>query len=96
MRIDVDKVRNLADLAKLELSDGEAENMLRDLDQILTYVEQLNALDTADVPPTTHALELTSPLRPDRVVDVLSADEAVRNAPQRSATAMVVPQVLDE
>ncbi len=96
MRITADVVRELCDLSKLDLSPDEAERMRHDLDQILDYVEQLSAIDTRDVEPTTNVLGLTSPLRADVVAGVLPGDEAVRNAPERSATAMVVPQVKDE
>ncbi len=60
----------MARLAQLELTSDEVERMRRDLDAVLTYVEQLGELDTADVPATTHVLDLATPLRSDEVHDV--------------------------
>jgi aspartyl-tRNA(Asn)/glutamyl-tRNA(Gln) amidotransferase subunit C len=89
-------VLDLCKLAKLELAPEELDQMQRDLARILAHVEQLDELDTRGIEPTTHVLGLTAPLRPDAVHDVLPAELALRNAPQRRATALVVPQVKDE
>jgi aspartyl-tRNA(Asn)/glutamyl-tRNA(Gln) amidotransferase subunit C len=95
MRIAAETVLRMAHLARLELSAEEVERMREDLDAILTYVEQLDELDTSAVPPTTHVLDLATPLRPDEVHDVLQVSEVVRNAPEHTESAMVVPKVLE-
>jgi aspartyl-tRNA(Asn)/glutamyl-tRNA(Gln) amidotransferase subunit C len=69
--------------------------MQRDLDAILGYVDTLRELDTAGVPPTTHVLEIATPLRADAVCGVLPVSEVVRNAPQHDESAMIVPKVLE-
>jgi len=89
------QVRTLAELAKLELDDAEVERMRRELDAILKYVEQLDALPTEGVPPTTQPLELATPLRADAVAGVLSVDAALAAAPERSGSALVVPKVVE-
>ena len=96
MEISADTVRGLCRLAKLELAPAELEQMQRDLARILAHVEQLSELDTSGVEPTTHVLGLEARLRPDTVAGVLPAELALRNAPQRAASALVVPQVKDE
>ena len=95
MRIDAETVLRMAKLAQLELAPDEVERMQRDLDAVLTYVEQLGELDTSDVPPTTHVLDLATPLRSDEVRDVLLPSEVVANAPEHTEQAMVVPKVLE-
>jgi aspartyl-tRNA(Asn)/glutamyl-tRNA(Gln) amidotransferase subunit C len=95
MRIRAETVRQMAALAALELDDTEVERMRGDLDAILGYVAALDELDTRDVEPTTHALELTASLRDDEVRGVLSVAEVVRNAPEHTSHAMVVPKVLE-
>ena len=95
MRIDADTVRHVARLAQLELTPQEVEALRGDLEAILGYVDQLSALDLDDVPPTTHVLDLQTPLRADEVAGVLPAAEVVRNAPERTDSAMVVPKVLE-
>jgi aspartyl-tRNA(Asn)/glutamyl-tRNA(Gln) amidotransferase subunit C len=89
-------VLGLCQLARLELEPAELEQMQRDLARILAHVEQLAELDTSGVEPTTQVLGLSAPLRPDAVAGVLPAELALRNAPQRAASALVVPQVKDE
>ncbi len=95
MRIAAETVLRIARLAQLELTPDEVERMRRDLDAVLTYVEQLGELDTADVPATTHVLDLSTPLRSDAVHDVLRVKDVVRNAQEHTEQAMVVPKVLE-
>ena len=95
MRIAAETILHIARLAQLELTPDELERVRRDLDSILTYVEQLAELDTSNVTPTTHVLDLATPLRDDEVRDVLRVDEVVRNAPEHSDSSMVVPKVLE-
>ena len=95
MRIAAETIRHIARLAQLQLTPDEVERVRRDLDSILTYVEQLAELNTSNVTPTTHVLDLATPLRDDLVRDVLRVDEVVRNAPEHTASSMVVPKVLE-
>ena len=95
MRITTETVRYLADLASLELAEGELQTMQRDLDRVLEYVERLGELDTEGVPPNAHALELPTPYREDVVSGVLPVEEAIRNAPDHDEHAMRVPKVME-
>lgn len=95
MKIDADTVRYLAGLAALEFSPEEVVRMQRDLDAILGYFDKLAQVDTASVQPTTHVMDIETPLRADEVRGVLPVDEVVRNAPDHTETAMVVPKVLE-
>ena len=95
MRITADTVLYIAKLARLRLSADEVPKMQRDLDAILGYVESLAKVDTTGVPPTTHVLEIPTPLRPDEIAGVLPVAEVVRNAPEHTDDAMVVPKVLE-
>ncbi len=95
MHISRDTVLYIAKLARLRLADTEVERMRRDLDAILGYVDSLSRLDTSGVPPTTHVLEIATPLRRDEVAGVLPVSEVVRNAPEHTESAMVVPKVLE-
>jgi len=96
VEIRAETVLGLCKLAKLELEPDELERMQRDLARILDYVDQLSELDTSGVEATTHVLGLVAPLRRDAVHDVLPPGQALANAPQRRATALVVPQVKEE
>lgn len=95
-RITRRQVDQVADLARLSLSDEEAAAMERDLERILAYVAALDELDTAGVEPTAHAVQFGTPLRPDEAVAAMDPELAVANAPEAAGTAFVVPRVLDE
>ena len=92
-RIRPEEVREIAQLARLALSDDEIARMTHDLDAILSYVEALRELDTADTLPMTHAVPFDCPLRPDEVGEALSVDDALRNAPRREASFFQVPRI---
>ena len=89
--MDVDYV---AMLARLSFSDEEREQLVVHLNEILNYVEQLDQIDTADVLPTSHVLDLRNVLREDVAEESLSHDEALANAPEKDRGHFVVPKVM--
>jgi len=92
------EVRYVADLANLRLSDEEVTRMSHDLGQILTHIEQLNALDTTNVEPMAQVLfnaGETATLRPDVPHAPLSNEEALANAPASGAGYFKVPKVIE-
>ncbi|MDR3567271.1 MAG: Asp-tRNA(Asn)/Glu-tRNA(Gln) amidotransferase subunit GatC [Syntrophobacteraceae bacterium] len=93
-KITRDEVRHVALLARLELSDAEEELMTGQMNGILEYVDKLNELDTKEVEPMTHAIELRNVFRPDRVVPSLDRNDALANAPGTDGVNFVVPRVL--
>jgi aspartyl-tRNA(Asn)/glutamyl-tRNA(Gln) amidotransferase subunit C len=95
-RIEREEVLRIAELARLELSEAEAERMTAELEAILGHVASLAALDTTGVEPTAHALSMPTPLRDDRALPPLDPERALANAPERDGFAFVVPKVLDE
>ena len=95
MKITAEIVAHIADLASLQLDAEESRRMQADLDAILGWVEKLSELDTTDVPPTAHVIEMATPMRRDEVADVLPVDEALRNAPRHDDGSMIVPKVID-
>lgn len=90
-----DEVERVAALARLSLSDEEAERMAAELDTILEYVETLSRLGTDGVEPTSHVIPLATPLRQDRAVAPLDVELALANAPEREGSAFVVPKVIE-
>ncbi len=92
------EVRYVADLANLRLSDEEVVKMSHDLGQILTYIEQLNELDTGDVEPMAQVLyqaDETATLREDIPHAPLGNEEALRNAAVSGAGYFKVPKVIE-
>ena len=95
-RIRSEEVREIAVLARLELSDQEIERMTTDLDAILGYVDALKELDTTAVEPMTHAVPFDCPLRADVVGVSLPVEEALQNAPRREASFFQVPRIVSK
>lgn len=95
--ISIDRVKALAKLARLELSEAEQLRMQRDLSQVLVYADQLQEVDLSDVPATAHAIPLTMTLREDDAVDAapLSREDALACAPSSDGGHYVVPKVID-
>jgi aspartyl-tRNA(Asn)/glutamyl-tRNA(Gln) amidotransferase subunit C len=93
-RIGPEEVRQLATLARLQLSEEEVASMTGDLAAILDYVDALRELDTTDVEPMTHAVPFDCPLRADQVGPSLSLEEALANAPRREGSFFEVPRIV--
>ena len=94
-RITPEEVERVAQLARLRLSEAERDALMKDLDAILDYAEQLMPLATEDVSPSFHVLPLSTPYREDRTREALSPELALGNAPDRRDSAFAVPKVLE-
>ena len=88
-----DDVRYVAKLARLRLEQGEAERMTGELAKILSHIDKMSELDTADVPPTAHVLDIVNVMRSDKVRPGISREEALRNAPAVSSDSFRVPRM---
>ena len=93
--ITVKDVEEIAVLARLLLAPDEAARLCGDLASILAYVEKLQALDTTDVEPMTHAVPMDCRLREDVVGVPLDAEEVMERAPRRSGPFFEVPRIID-
>jgi aspartyl-tRNA(Asn)/glutamyl-tRNA(Gln) amidotransferase subunit C len=94
VKITRETVLHVAGLARLSLSAEEVDTYARQLNAILDYMDELNALDTTGVEPTEHAIPLETPFREDRVLPSLDPEKSLRNAPERSGTFFKVPKIL--
>lgn len=83
MKLDLETVRNVAALARLDLTAEETERFARQLGDVLAYAERLQQIDTQDVPPTPYVLPLSNVIREDEPAPGLSTEEALANAPER-------------
>jgi aspartyl-tRNA(Asn)/glutamyl-tRNA(Gln) amidotransferase subunit C len=89
-------VEHVAELARLELSAAEKEQFIGQLNSILTYIEKLSELDTADVEPTSHVIPLSNVWRDDTVRPSLDRELALRNAPEESHFFFKVPRIIED
>ena len=95
-QIDVETIRHIAALSRIELDEEQTDSLARQFARILTYFDKLRELDTDSVQPLTHAVELQNVLAPDEPGPSLSPDEALANAPERDGNFFRVPKVLGD
>jgi aspartyl-tRNA(Asn)/glutamyl-tRNA(Gln) amidotransferase subunit C len=89
--IDRDQVLHVARLARLRLSEEEIEPLAGELSAVLDHIARIAELDLADVPPTSHVVELTGALRADEPRECLPREAALAQAPAVSANGFSVP-----
>ncbi len=95
MSIDLNTVRHVAALARLRVTPGEGERWVRDLTEILAYVEQIQALDVSAIEPTSQVgAGIPAPLRADEERPSDVRDAALGEAPDRDGDFFRVPQVV--
>jgi len=92
MKMDIEKV---ARLARLELSEEEKVTFGNQLEQILTYMEQLNRLDTTGVEPTSHAIPLHNAFREDETRPSFPQEEVLSISPDQENGHFKVPRIIE-
>ena len=90
------EVQHIAELAKLQLTEAEEALYQEQLSDILDYVQRLNTLDTAAIPPTATVLPLRSIMREDVARPSLPVDEILANAPARAGDSFEVRVILED
>ncbi|MEI7590838.1 MAG: Asp-tRNA(Asn)/Glu-tRNA(Gln) amidotransferase subunit GatC [Deltaproteobacteria bacterium] len=95
MKIDKAEVTHVANLARLEFSEEEKDKFTHQLNNILSYMEKLNQVDTDGIAPTTHAVELQNAFREDIVKPSLSNEMVMANAPDKAGDCFRVPKVIE-
>jgi aspartyl-tRNA(Asn)/glutamyl-tRNA(Gln) amidotransferase subunit C len=94
MKLTADEVRHVAGLARLDIDPESVDKLAAQLEGILDYVDKLAEVDTENVPPTSHAIDLTNAFRDDVVHRHLSNAQALSNAPSKEDGSFVVPKVI--
>ncbi len=95
MSVDTATVKRVAHLARIAISDDEAETMRGELNAILDWVEQLNEVDVDGVEPMTAVVDVEMKKRVDGVTDGEKADDIVANAPASDDHYFMVPKVVE-
>ena len=94
--MDLAQIRHVAELAELSLTETEEAELTAEIGGIVAYVAELDAIDTTNVPPTTHvAGAALPPLRPDAPRPCLSQEEALAGAPKAAHGGFVVPTFVE-
>ncbi len=95
MSLSPEQVRQVAQLARLQLSPEQVEPYARQLSNILEMVDRLSSAQTADVPPMAHPLDMTQRLRVDAISEPDRRDDYQAIAPQVQDGLYLVPKVLE-
>ena len=89
-------VEKIAELARLKFSEEELENFTPQMNEILSYMDKLNELDTENVKPLSHPVEQSNVFREDKLKTSISTDEALKNAPSKDEHHFKVPKVIGD
>ncbi|HPQ08848.1 MAG TPA: Asp-tRNA(Asn)/Glu-tRNA(Gln) amidotransferase subunit GatC [Bacteroidia bacterium] len=95
-KINEELINQLAHLARLEFNNEEKQRILNDLNRILDYIEQLNEVPTDNVEPLIYLSPNQNILREDEVIETLSKEEALANAPKKDSDYIRVPKVINQ
>jgi len=96
MDINDEMIAHLSNLARLEFSAEEKENLKKDLGRIISYVEKLNEVNTDHVEPLIFMTDAMNELRKDEVKQTITHEEALLNAPAKDSDYFRVPKFLDK
>lgn len=95
MKIDQESLKKIAHLARLEIKPGEEAALLESMDSVLTWMDQLNEIDTQGVEPLTHIMDEVNSWREDKGENSLARKDAIANAPSGTDTYIMVPKVIE-
>jgi aspartyl-tRNA(Asn)/glutamyl-tRNA(Gln) amidotransferase subunit C len=98
MSLDADTIRRIATLARIRVADGEVTTLQGELNGILAWIEQLNAVNTDGIAPLTGAAQMALKMREDVVSDGNIRDQVLANAPERigpDGAFFAVPKVVE-
>lgn len=95
MKITEELVDYVSVLSRLKLDEAERQRMAGELEQIVTYMEALERVDTQNVEPMSHVLPVANVLRPDVVEPSFDREALLQGAPKRDAETFLVPRAVD-
>lgn len=92
MSISKEQIKHLAHLSRLELSENELDAMQGDMEKILEFVAKIDALDLSGVEPLTQMSSSVDIMREDKVGEMLTKEQALKNAPDANSDYFRVPK----
>ena len=95
MKIDREALQKVAHLARLEVEPEEEKALLESMESVLTWMEQLNELDTEGVAPLTHVTDEVNNWRTDAAKNTLAREMGLENSPSHDETYFKVPKVIE-
>lgn len=95
MKITKEQVEKVAHLARLNLTEEEKEQMTKDMEAIIEFADQINALDISDVAPTAHIIPINNVFRKDEIQPSMDRDLLLSNAPSKEQGCFSVPKTVE-
>jgi len=95
MKLSIQEVEHIAELARLRLTEAEKEKYSEQLSNILGYFEKLQSVDTSNVEPTSQVTGLTNIMREDAVIESGISDELVACSPEHSDGYVKIPKIFE-
>lgn len=96
MKLDNETITKIAHLARLEVNPNEKEALLSDMNNILSFMDKLNELDTEGVEPLIYLTDEVNVFREDEIKQEITVEEALRNAPKQDGKYFQVARVIDK
>lgn len=94
-KITADDIRRLANVIRLNVSEAEVTEFTEQLNEAITYANNLNELSVAEIQPTTHVIRANNVFREDKVIAKISNEEALQNVPEHEDGLVKVPAILE-
>lgn len=94
MALSKEEVLKIAELSRLSFKEEEIGKFQKQLNDILSYVDKLSEVNTDNIEPISHAIEMKNAFREDVAKPSVSNELAMKNAPQSEEGAIVVPKVV--
>jgi aspartyl-tRNA(Asn)/glutamyl-tRNA(Gln) amidotransferase subunit C len=96
MVIDKDTVEKVANLARLELSENDKQELIHDMGEILDFMAKLNEIDTSGVEPLIYMTDEVNAYREDEVKQQITTEEGLKNAPRHTDEYFLVAKVIEK
>ena len=94
MKITKETIEHVANLARLNLTEQEKEKLTIEMASIISYMDKLNELDTTNIEPRSHVLQMKNVFREDIVQPSVDREDALKNAPSKNEEFFKVPKVI--
>ena len=95
MKITTDDVLSVAKLARLNVTEDEAQKLTGDMESIITFADMLSEIDTSLIAPTNHAMKVQNVFREDKVTGSYDREDILKNAPSQDSGCYLVPKVVE-
>lgn len=95
MKLTVQEIEHVANLARLDLTPEEKEKMTKELAAIIDFADKLSEVNTDGIQPTAHILDINNVFRKDEVKSSFDREDIIRNAPESADGCIKVPKVVE-